>query len=159
MTTLKEFEPGAPKVLLIGASGSGKTCLAATLGARATILDLNNGLASAKFLQDKWTAERQKCEVKDCWSAGTPDSMWKKAASYVTAFGTTPEREALVIDGLSDLAEASLGCVMGPKWNLETIKGATQAEWGVAIAQLERLLWKMRGMKTPLVLIGHTKRV
>ena len=58
MTSLKDFEPGSLKILLLGPSGSGKTCLATTLGERAVVLDLNNGLASAKLFQDKWLPRR-----------------------------------------------------------------------------------------------------
>lgn len=161
MTTLGDYTAGAPKILLIGPSGSGKTCLATTLGARATVIDLNNGLISAKLLKDKWHDARAKCEVKPCWGGASPLVIWNKAVSYITGEVKSPTREALVIDGLSDLAEVSLGSVLMPagKWEVGSgaLKNITMAEWGVAIAQLERLLWNLRALSVPLVLIGHTK--
>ena len=161
MVMLKDAELGSLKVLLIGASGSGKTCLATTLGERALVLDLNNGLASAKLLKDRWTEQRGKCEVLQCWGPGGPSAMWQRTVGYINTFATKPSRPALVIDGLSDLAEASLGHVLqsAGKWDLgaTTLKGATQPEWGIAIAQVERLLWTLRSIEALVLLVGHTK--
>jgi len=161
MTTLKDYEPGSVKVMLLGPSGSGKTCLATTLGKRAVVLDLNNGLASAKTFKDKWTNDRALCEVKKCWGEGGPEAMWRRTVGYVRSFIASPQRPALVIDGLSDLLEASLGAVltMSGKWVDTNPKNSTQAEWGQAISQIERLLWKIKSSSTMVVFIAHTKLI
>ena len=161
MTTLGDMDVGSLKVLLMGPSGSGKTCLATTLGARATVLDLNNGLASAKMLKDKWTEKRQEVEVKKCWGDGGPEMMWKRTVGYIDSFAKDAKGHALIIDGLSDLTEASLGIVlsMSDKWTVTSPPSTTIAEWGTAIAQLKRLLWKIKSVPSLVVLIGHTQLV
>jgi len=161
---LADYPVGAPKILLMGPSGAGKTCLATTLGEKATLIDMNGGLMSAKTLQDKFTQARNAVDVKDCSSTDSPMVMWRKAVGYMTSWVIKPERPALIIDGLSDLTEASLGGVLfnSGKWEIEAIKvgkGATQPEWGVAIAQIERLLWRLKATKGPVIMIAHTKRV
>ena len=87
--------------------------------------------------------------------------MWQKAVSYINSYCAKPERPALVIDGLSDLAEASLGSVlsMAGKWVDTNPKNTTMAEWGTAISQLERLMWKIRSSESLVVMVGHTKEV
>jgi adenylate kinase family enzyme len=157
---LKDYEPGSMKILLLGPSGSGKTCLACTLGARAWVLDLNNGLASATLLRDAHQARRQECEVKNCWG-DDPGAMWRKATSYVDSFIKDGKAEALVIDGMSDLAEAALGMVLSAsgKWTTNEVKPTTMQEWGFAIGLIQRLLWKFRTTSKLLVIIAHTRLI
>lgn len=156
---LRDYEPGWPKVLLIGPAGSGKTLLATTLGPRALVLDLNNGLASAKTFQDKFTAQRLLCEVKPVWDAVEPDAIWTRTVRYVQDFCKQPTHKALVVDSLSDLTDAALGAVLkaGGKWSEDKSGKTTQADWGTAITQVERLLYRLRSIGAVLVMTAHTK--
>ena len=159
MVLLKDYEAGAMKVLLLGPSGSGKTCLALTLGERAVVLDLNNGLVAPKTFKDRFFKERQEVDVKRCWGPGGPSAMWGKTKGFVTSFVAKPPRGALVIDGLSDLLEASLGDVLAKSGKWDAAQSATQSEWGVAISQVERLLWKVKSVNAVVVVVAHTKFV
>ena len=156
---LSEYQFPSLKILLMGPSGSGKTCLATTLGEKATIIDLDGGLASALTLQDKFSEKRKKVEVKECWQGDSPLSLWRKASSYISSWkGETP---VLIVDSLTNLAQYSLGAVLQGtnKWDLNNIKNVSQPEWGVAIAQIERLFWKIRTVPSILIMIAHTARV
>ncbi len=157
---LSDYDLGSCKILLIGGPGSGKTCLATTLGPKAVVLDLNNGLASAQTLNDKFQSQRGKCDVKRCWGGG-PDLMWKRTVGYINSFAQAPDRPALVIDGLSDLTGASLGQIltMKGKWTDTDPKNATMQEWGIAISQVQRVLWTLRSMDSLVVVVAHTKQV
>ncbi len=157
MTDLKSLTSVALKILLVGPSGNGKTCLATTLGKRAVVLDLNRGLGSAMTLKDGLQEARGLCDVKNCWG-GSPGDVWKRTASYVESYVQRPERPALVIDGLSDLLEASLGEALGDAGYAGGAK-VTQPMWGVAIAQVERLMWKLRSTNTVVVMLAHTQRI
>ena len=163
MTTLGSYNPGNLKVLLLGPSGSGKTCLATSLGARAVVLDANAGLASAQSLQDAFHDQRQLCEVKQCWGPGGPGVMWKKLVGYINSYAQTPpvDRPALVIDSLSDLAEASLGSVLQlkNKWDETDPPNTTMGEWGTAISQVQRILWTLKSIPALVVVCGHTKLI
>ena len=155
---LKDAVLSPPKILLLGAPGTGKTVLATTLGHRAVVLDLNNGMASARMHKDKWTVERGECEIKKCWGEGGPEAMWKRAVGYVDSYFNAPERPALVVDGLSDLLESSLGNVLSfkGKWTDTNPPKAGWDEWGTAIAQIKRVMWKLRLMQNVVVVVGHT---
>jgi hypothetical protein len=161
MVSLKDYPAAHPKILIVGPPGSGKTCLATTLGPKALVLDLNNGLTSARLMKDRWTDARLQCEVLQCWGPGGPAAMWGRVTGYINSYLTKPARPALVIDGLSDLAEASFGSVMANAGKVTDTnpKPATQAEWGVAINQMMALVCKLRSMTELVVMIGHTKTV
>lgn len=159
MVLLRDTPTQGSKILLMGPSGSGKTCLATTLGARATVLDLNNGLASAKTLRDKWQESRLQCDVKVCWGPGGPSAMWNRVKGYVDTFVRAPERAALVIDSLSDLLECALGSTLDASGKWKDAKPATQAEWGVAIGLVERMLWDIRSSSRLVVVTAHTQWV
>ena len=156
---LSEYTASYPKIILAGRTGSGKTLLATTLGARSLVLDLNNGLSSAVRFRDVHTATRGQCDVKCCWDAGKPDAVWKRVLGYVTDFENKPSHEALVIDGLSDLAEAALGAILigGGKWDEASATKQTQADWGAAIGLMTRLMYRIKTIKAIVVMVAHVR--
>ena len=155
---LRDYTPGCPKVILLGPPGSGKTLLATTLGHRAKVLDINNGLASAKLFKDKFTAERQECEVVNCWDSGSPDTVWARTVKEIRNFTDKPSHPALIIDGLTDLAEAALGNVLlgAGKWGEESASSVEQREWGQAIMMMQRLMYRIKSCQAVVVLVAHT---
>jgi hypothetical protein len=112
------------------------------------------------LMKDQHQAARQECEVKNCYGED-PGMMWRKATSYVDSFIHDPKAEALVIDGLSDLAEAALGMVLSASgnWTSTDVKPTTMGQWGQAIGLITRLLWKFRTTNKLLVVIAHTRLV
>lgn len=156
---LGAYTASYPKIILAGRTGSGKTLLATTLGARSLILDLNNGLSSAARFKDSHTATRAQCDVKCCWDAGKPDAVWKRTLSYIQEFERKPTHEALVIDGLSDLAEAAMGAILigGGKWSEDDASKQTQADWGAAIGLMTRLVYRIKVIKAVVILVAHVR--
>ena len=156
---LGEYTASYPKIILAGRTGSGKTLLATTLGARSLVLDLNNGLSSAARFKDAHTATRAQCDVKCCWDAGKPDAVWKRTLSYIQEFERKPMHEALVIDGLSDLAEAAMGSILigGGKWSEDNASKQTQADWGAAIGLMTRLMYRIKVIKAVVILVAHVR--
>ena len=156
---LSEYTASYPKIILAGRTGSGKTLLATTLGARSLVLDLNNGLSSAVRFRDAHTTTRGACDVKCCWDAGKPDAVWKRVLGYITDFETKPSHEALVIDGLSDLAEAAMGTILigGGKWDEASATKQTQADWGAAIGLMTRLMYRIKIIKAIVVMVAHVR--
>ena len=161
MTTLADYKAGHPKILLLGRVGSGKSLLATTLGKRCLVLDMNNGLVSAQRYKDKFSAQRLECEVKNCWDAGKPDAMWARCVAYIQSFCAKPSHEALVIDGLTDLAMAALGSQLqgSGKWDESSIASIAQKDWGNGIMLLQRVMYRLRSVPAVVVLIAHTKLV
>jgi len=161
MVTLKDYKPSPPKILILGPMGTGKTLLATTLGPRALLLDLNNGLSSARKFKDKFTEDRLQCDVKCCWDVTTPAAMWQKTLGYVTEFCRKPTHEVLVIDGLTDLAEAALGCILqaAGKWDEANVDKIVQADWGNAIMLVRRMFYRLKIVAAAVVVLGHTKLV
>jgi len=156
---LGEYTASYPKIILAGRTGSGKTLLATTLGARSLVLDLNNGLSSAARFKDQHTATRSQCDVKCCWDAGKPDAVWKRTLSYIQEFERKPTHEALVIDGLSDLAEAAMGSILigGGKWSEDDASKQTQADWGAAIGLMTRLMYRIKVIKAVVIMVAHVR--
>ena len=48
---------------------------------------------------------------------------------------------------------------VGGKWTDTSPKPTTMAEWGGAIAQIERLFWKLKSLRALVVVIAHTMLV
>jgi len=60
---LSDIKTKPPKILLIGNYGSGKTCFATTGGKYVQVIDLDEGLISAKTLKDNFTETRSEIDI------------------------------------------------------------------------------------------------
>lgn len=160
MPTVADLQPKAPKVLIYGPVGAGKTALALTLGARAQIIDLDDGLSTGRTLDDKWRPERLKVDVIQYIEAephkrATVFSKTKSKifdiANQITA--KTYPFDALIIDSLSALAESAVTQIMA---NSGRIGDPPEIQhWGLAFSEIKNVIAVLRSMPIVVILIAH----
>ncbi len=157
---ISEIQAKAPKILLYGDLGVGKTALALTLGERAQVIDMDDGLLTAVTLADKFKADRLKVEV----SRFIEDSPHKKAMAFSAAknciFGISNDcsagkykYDALIIDSFSALAEAAVMQVIYNSGQLG--KPIEIQHWGLAFQEIKNLIAVLRGLPIVVVMIAH----
>ena len=163
MTELGKLKMQPPKILLMGTFGTGKTLWTCSLGEKALVIDLDNGLRSAATYQDKLTSKRKLIDVKTCWEDNPlKATAFMKALSYIRTVADecrkgTFKRQALIIDGYTTLADASVRDVMARNGMLG--QQPQIQHWGLAFGQLEALLLELRALPIVVVLIAHVRRV
>ncbi len=163
MTPLNKLKLHAPKILLMGQFGTGKTLWATTLGSKCLVLDLDNGLRSALTFKDKHFNERQLIDVKTCWEEdANRATAFSKFASYLKSIGEECrqnkfERQALIIDGYTSLADFSVRDVLARNGLLG--KAPQIQHWGLAFIQIEQVLMELRSLPIVVVMIAHIRRV
>lgn len=153
-----------PKVLVYGPPGSGKTALCGTLGARSQCIDLNQGLSTCKLLKDKFTLDRNAVDVVQFLETERykgKASVFDKTKKYVKDVvdqchkGTYPF-DALWLDGLTDLAEASLFQVLSN--NGTPFAQPEIQHWGLAFIEIKLVVSLLKALPIPVFLIAHDQR-
>lgn len=149
-----------PKILLYGPAGGGKTALALTLGADAQILDLDDGIMTGITLQDKYTEERKKVELKQFLEPeiATKALAYNQFKTYIfglqgeIAKGKFPYK-ALIIDSLTSLGEACSKFVMG---NSGSIMSAPEIQhWGLIVNEMQNVMGVIKSLPIVVVLLAH----
>lgn len=150
----------APKILLYGDVGTGKTALALTAGERAQVIDLDDGLMTGVTLQDQFTAERKKV---DAYSYVEPEPQ-KKAVVFhqvkqkIIGIANDCVRKVypydlLIVDSLSALAESAVAQIMT---NSGKFGQAPEIQhWGLAFLEIKSVMSVIRSMPIPVILIAH----
>jgi hypothetical protein len=169
---VSEIQQLPPKFLVLGKPGTGKTALTATGGKAVQVLDLDRGILTALTFKDKWFDERQKIDVITCYEDQGPTAAvaFRKAKEHIysvstmCAKGTYPYK-VYVVDSLTSLGEAALRMirVSSGKWGLapqlDTRKGLTQPEWGLAINEMVQVVSVLRNLPIAVIVLGHVTEV
>lgn len=150
----------APKVLLYGPVGTGKTALALTLGARAQVMDMDDGLMTGRTLEDKWSAERRAVDVEQFLESQPHKKAeaFAKAKAHVinianqVSSGKWPF-DALIIDSLSALADNALQYIMSNSGQLN--QQPQIQHWGLAFSEIKQIVAILRSLPIVVVLVAH----
>lgn len=164
---LSELPPVAPKILLLGPPGTGKSFLCMTLGSRALYLDLDNNLRGGLNFTDKFTNDRKSIEVEqyltDDMSKWDTWAKLKKRLYDVmdSVRNKTFKQQALVIDSLSAMSELALRYIRGNSGKAGFVPTGspaptTQPEWGLAIDEVKSIIVALRALPIPVILVAHT---
>ena len=147
-----------PKILLMGKWGSGKTALAMSLGEKAEMLDLENGVYASR-IEDQWKTQRENVNVEGFYDT-TPGqaTAWARLKSHVDkiAVGIQQKkwnRQALIIDSLTAVQEISLNFVMANSGKLG--KQPEIQHWGMNFNEMANLLQQLRALPIPVIVLAH----
>lgn len=159
MTTLKDLPLKKKKILLYGPVGSGKTALALTLGAKAQILDLDEGLETGRNINDSFKESRMSVDVVQALENKTGVStQFMKAKAKILACvnqsikGTYPF-EYFVIDSFTALVEAAVSGVLSNSGKLG--EAPEIQHWGLAFIEVKNVLLWLRTMPCTVVMLAH----
>jgi len=157
---LSEITTRAPKILLIGQFGTGKTAFACTLGKYAQVLDLDEGLLTCLNLNDRFKSDRAEIDVISCYEedAKTPKGFDKAMNALENVMkeiklGKYPYK-ALIIDGFTNLAEFAMRKAMALDGKLDSQPEIQH--WGARDVILEKFLIRLKALPILVVLIAHT---
>lgn len=156
---LSEIKVKAPKILIYGPAGTGKTACALTLGSRAHVVDMDDGLLTGLTLQDKWSEDRQQVDVvqfleEDPRTARAFLSVKKHLMDVVNkARQGKWEFDALVIDSLTAMAEFAMRSVLASNGMLGNVPQIQH--WQLAFTEVENIMIILRAMPCPVILIAH----
>jgi len=163
MSMLKEIEPHAPKILLMGIYGTGKTVFATSAGKGTVVIDLDNGLKSVRTFQDQFHKARQEIEVKKCWEDDPEKAVsFLKARSFITGIARDiregkSEYKVLVLDSYTKLADGAVRHIMDQNGMLG--KPPRIQHWGMAFLEIENLLLILHSLPIAVIVIAHLRRI
>lgn len=155
-----EIKQNPPRIILWGDSGCGKTALAATLGARAQLMDLDNGLLTLAKLNDKFTADRLNVDVKP-FRESRPHlkaNMFSDFRAHALSVynDVTSKKfpfDAVIVDSLTALADAALNQVL---YNSGQLSSPPQRQhWGAAFMEIKSVLNILLSLPIVVIVIGH----
>lgn len=163
MVKLSEIARRAPRILLLGPHGTGKTALTLTLGARLRMVDVDDGVLTGQTFKDGFTKDRGEVEVKSC-AEDRPDipSACTKALAAVKQFdkeirsGKCPQ-QAIALDSFTRLQEAAMSEVLYADGKLG--EPPLMQHWQPCYAKLQVILNYLRTMPCAVILIGHLQRI
>lgn len=149
-----------PKILLYGEVGSGKTALALTLGARAQVVDMDDGLRTGVSLQDNFTNDRKAVDVKQFIETNPT----KQAIAFLQVkkyiYGLPAEIqsgkwkfEALILDSLSAFADSAVRYIMSNSGRIDETPEIQH--WGLAFNEIKNVMNVIRTLPCVVILIGH----
>jgi hypothetical protein len=156
---LEDLQVKAPKILLYGPPGSGKTALALTVGEAGHVLDLDEGVMTGLTLDDKFKDVRRKVEVNQFFEEDpTKGEAFAKvrAALYkisnLCRSGDYPYR-VLVLDSLTALVEYSMRSVL---WNSGDVEKRMEIQhYGLAFQQVKNLFAIIKSLPISVIVIAH----
>lgn len=156
-----------PKILWYGAPGSWKTTTSLTWGSITEVIDLDKKLLSALKLKDKFTEERMKVDVTPCIDVNplAPSAFQKfKDRMYMISDECSRgvfKKKILVIDSLTSAGEHSMRMVLRNNNKLsagtagKNLPSVTQAEWGLAINELDNMLTVAKSLPLCVIILCH----
>lgn len=157
---LSELKSKPRHVCMYGEVGSGKTALALTLGERAVVIDLDDGLLTGISLKDSFRNARMSVTVKQ-FLEPEPQvraTVFSRVKSYIYGIprdiksGNFPF-EAFIIDSLSAFADSAVQMVMANSGNIG--KNPEIQHWGLAFTEIKNVLNVVRTLPIVVVLIAH----
>lgn len=143
-----------PKILIFGPAGSGKTALTATLGDRLQLLDLERGWTTALTMRDKFTEERAKIDVVECYEeppqfGGAHDKLVAHISKVQKEIAAgTYKYKALGIDTLTSWV-SSIVRKVGKSAQMRI------QDWGEIIREVEMVLAAVRALPIIVILNCH----
>jgi hypothetical protein len=151
----------APKILLYGSFGSGKTAFVATGGEAVDIVDLDEGLRSALTYNDKWTEQRKIAagNAVECYESDPKRAIaFNKARAYISGVVDqcskgTYERKVLVIDSLTTLSEYAMRSILAANSMLG--KQPQIQHWGIRDIFFKNLLIELKALPVAVIVIAH----
>lgn len=159
MASLKELPRKKKKILLMGPVGTGKTALGLTLGEKAQILDLDDGLETGRCLDDAFKPKRLMVDVIQVLEdrTGVSTQFMRAKAKILTnvnkAIKGEYKFEYFVIDSFTALVESAVNGIMS---NSGMFGQSPEIQhWGAAFVEVKNVLLLLRMMPTTVVLIAH----
>lgn len=148
-----------PKILIFGPRGTGKTALALTCGARAQIIDLDDGLRTGLFLKDKFTPERLTVDVKQYLETDPEKAMaFKQTKAHIIGIANQARKgqypfEVVILDSLTSFGDAAVRMVMYQSGQM--FKQPQIQHWGLAFLEITQVITILRSMPVVVVVIAH----
>lgn len=163
MATLEEaLQKTPPKILGYGPPGNWKTSFYATWGSVSEIIDLDGKLLPLWKLNDQFTAERKAVYVTPCYDRNpqVPSAFEAfKARVFQIAdlcVNNKYDKKILIVDSLTSAGEHAMRKILGPSAiNRPMPVNVTQAQWGLAINELENMLTVLKSLPICVIVIAH----
>ncbi len=157
---LSELPKKPPHICVYGEVGCGKTALALTAGARAQVLDLDDGLLTGIHLDDKFKQDRLQVDVKQFLE---PDpahkaTVFARVKQYIYGLprdmknGNWPY-EVFIMDSLSTFADSAVQMIMGNSGRLGS--NPEIQHWGMAFTEIKNVLNVVKTFPCVVILIAH----
>ncbi len=161
---LNEKKPYGPSIMFYGPLGTGKTGFLSQAGSHAYVYDFDDGLRTAKTLQDAFTSQRQELEF-DCFyepnlrgATGLQSTFLKAKAHLIGTLNALVKKEVepLLIYGLDSIT----GLVNAVKAMIKTNSGhpernPSQEEWGLIINELETFMNLFKSLPSIKIVNAH----
>lgn len=143
-----------PNIALVGEAGSGKTCLASQLGPGGYIFDFDDGLRSARNLQDKFTSLRHACEF-DLYRDPDPTNpnAWVLAKKKLRELLSKPPR-AICVDSITGVAQAVKLYVMFQATR-DSFRTPEIQHWGMMTNEVDQFILLARACKCLTIFTAH----
>lgn len=159
MTKLIDLPSRHPKVLIYGPVKIGKTALALTLGARAQVIDFEDGLLTGQTLNDRWKKDRGEVDVRQFLDLDREKATsFQRAKAYVVEAANLCNKgefpfDAIIIDSLTSLADSAVRSVLYAGNHLGS--NPQIQEWGLAFSDIKNFLSVVRSMPVVFILTAH----
>lgn len=147
-----------PKILLMGKWGSGKSALAMTLGKRAQMIDLENGVYASR-IQDSFFSKRQEVDIVSIYDEKPGEATaWARLKSHVDKIAHAVNQkkwpfECLIVDSLTVFQEISLNFIMANSGKLG--KQPEIQHWGMNFNEMSNVLQQLRAIPIPVIVLAH----
>ncbi len=157
----KDLKDKPPHILIYGAAGTGKTALV-TQAKNAYCMDFDNGMLTARNLQDKFTPIRHNIEFDTYKDYNlTSPTAWMKAKTKLTriaekAHRGTWEFDALVIDSITGMGRQCQNQIFFDAGLLGKPLGAHGLKlYGFIVAELENYLQIITALPCLTIVVTH----